>query len=780
MKPKKTIGFSAVLILLILITMKLFASASKESYSSLDTNIERKIDSLLSHMTLEEKIGQMTQITLDALGEVADGKFRLDSGKLYQTIVQYKVGAFLNAPVSGALTCEEWHEVIGQIQAISLAHIGIPAIYGLDQNHGTTYTLGGTMFPQNINIGASFNSELAHRAAQVTAYETRAADCPWTFSPTVDMARDPRWSRVWENFGEDCLLNAVMGSAMVKGFQGKNRNHLSPYNIGATVKHYMGYSQSRSGKDRTPAYISEQELREKCFAPFKACIEAGALSVMVNSSSINGLPVHANKELLTCWLKEDLQWDGMLLTDWADINNLYTREHIAHDKKEAICIAINAGIDMCMEPYNLDFCDLLKELVLEDKVPMERINDATRRILRLKYRLGLFDHPVTLQEDYSLFGGQEHAQLALRACEESEVLLKNKNGILPLKKGVKILVTGPNANSMRCLNGGWSYSWQGDITDSHTEQHNTIYEAMLNKFGKQNVILEEGVRYKPHGDYRDEYVDRIPQAKQAARNVDVIIACIGENSYCETPGNLSDLAISENQQRLVKELASTKKPIILILNEGRPRLVKDLVALSDAVIDILLPGNYGGDALANILSGEINPSAKMPYTYPLHQADLINYDYRVSEETDQMEGAYNYDAAVSVQWPFGYGLSYTTFEYSEFTCDHTTFTAEDTLRFRIKVSNTGTRRGKEAVMLFSRDMTASLTPENRRLRSFSKIDLVPGECQEVCLEIKGSDLAFVGADGHWVLEKGQFRMQCGNQIIHIDCKQTKHWETPNK
>ncbi len=780
MKTKKTIGFSAILIILILVIITLMPSTKVGLQSSLDKGIEQKIDSLLERMTLEEKIGQMTQLTIDALGQTVDGEFKIDQKKLREAIVQYKVGSFLNAPVSGALTREKWHEIIGQLQELSLTHIGIPTLYGLDQNHGTTYTLGGTMFPQNINLGASFNRDLAFRSAQVTAYETRASDCPWTFSPTVDMARDPRWSRVWENFGEDCLVNAVMGSAMVEGFQGEDRNHLSAQNIGATVKHYMGYSMAHSGKDRTPAYISDQDLREKCFAPYKACIEAGALSVMVNSSSINALPVHANKELLTRWLKEDLNWDGMLVTDWSDINNLYIREQIARDKKEAISIAINAGIDMCMEPYKVDFCVLLKELVLEGKVPMERIDDATRRILRLKYRLGLFDRPNTPQEDYPLFGGKEHALLALEACEESEVLLKNKNNILPLKPGVRMLVTGPNANSMRCLNGGWSYSWQGNITDIHAGQYNTIYEALRNKFGEQNVILEEGVRYKPYGDYRGEYADRIPQAKQAARHVDVIVACIGENSYCETPGNLLDLDISENQQRLVRELATTGKPIILILNEGRPRLIKDLVPLSEAVVDILLPGNYGGDALANILSGDANPSAKMPYTYPLNPADLTTYDYRVSEETDQMEGAYNYEAAISVQWPFGYGLSYTTFEYDHFACDRTTFTADDMLRFEVTVTNTGKRRGKEAVMLFSRDMTASLVPENRRLRSFTKIDLAPGESRVVTLTIPASDLAFVGADGHWVLEEGRFQMQCGDQIFNIDCTQTKRWETPNK
>lgn len=745
-----------------------------------DVGIEQKVDSVLSKMTLDEKIGQMTELSIDVLGEFVNDEFILDEAKLHQAIAEYKVGSFLNAPGPVAQSIQKWEEIIGRIQDMSMKEIGIPSIYGLDQNHGTTYTLGGILFPQNINIGASFNSELAYESARVTAYETRAANCPWTYSPTVDMARDPRWSRVWENYGEDCLVNAIMGSSAVRGFQGDDPNHIPADRVATSVKHYMGYSMSRTGKDRTPAYISESELREKCFAPFKECVEAGALTIMVNSGSVNGVPVHANYDLLTKWLKEDLAWDGMLITDWADINNLYTREHIAENKKEAIQIAINAGIDMAMEPYDLGFCTLLKELVQEKKVPMSRIDDAVRRVLRLKFRLNLFDRPNTSSKDYPLFGSRQHADLALRTAEESEVLLKNKDNILPLAKGKKLLVTGPNANSMRCLNGGWSYSWQGHLTDRFAGEYNTIYEAICNKFGSENVRLEQGITYKPEGSYMDENEPEIEKAVAAARNVDIIIACIGENSYCETPGNLSDLAISPNQSKLVKALAATGKPIVLILNEGRPRLINDIEPLANGIINILLPGNYGGDALANILAGDVNPSAKMPYTYPRNQAELTTYDYRVSEETDKMEGAYDYDAVISVQWPFGYGLSYTTFEYSNFIAKAQSFTATDQLQFSIDVTNTGTRAGKEAVMLFSRDLVASLTPESRRLRAFKKVDLQPGETKTVSLSIKGSDLAFVGADGKWIIEQGDFRMQSGNQTLNITCSKTYKWNTPNK
>ena len=765
---------------MVLFSILLMASCHQQTPAPVivsDVQVEEKVEQVLSKMTLDEKIGQMTQLSIDVLGSFVNGEFVLDESKLQQAIAEFKVGSVLNAPGPVAQTAAKWQEIIGRIQEVSMKEIGIPCIYGLDQTHGTTYTLDGILFPQNINIAASFNPELAYEAARITAYETRAGSCPWTFSPTVDMARDPRWSRIWENFGEDCLVNAVMGSQSILGYQGDEPNHIPANRIAASVKHYMGYSSARTGKDRTPAYISESELREKCFAPFKACVEAGALTIMVNSGSINGVPVHANHELLTKWLKEDLQWDGMLVTDWADINNLYTREHVAASKKEAIKMAVNAGIDMAMEPYDLGYCTLLKELVEENEVSMARIDDAVRR---LKVRLGLFEQPITPMADYPLLGSEEHAQLALKAAEESEILLKNKDQILPLKKGTKILVTGPNAHSMRCLNGGWSYSWQGHLADRFASKYNTLYEAICQEFGADHVRLEQGVTYVAEGTYTEENTPEIAKAVAAAHQVDVIIACIGENSYCETPGNLSEMAISENQRNLVKALATTGKPMILVLNEGRPRIIHDLEPLAQGIIHIMLPGNFGGNALANILSGEANPSAKMPYTYPRHEAELTTYDYRVSEEMDKMEGAYDYDAVISVQWPFGYGLSYTTFEYSRLVCSHSDFNVQDELTFTVDVTNTGKRTGKEVVMLFSRDMVASLTPENRRLRAFQKVELKPGETKQVTLKIPASDLAFVGSDGRWILEAGEFRIQVGNQLIHIQCSETYQWNTPNR
>ncbi|MCM1111530.1 MAG: glycoside hydrolase family 3 C-terminal domain-containing protein [Clostridium sp.] len=745
-----------------------------------DPEIEVRVEETLSKMSIDEKVGQMLQLSIDLSGEWKDGKFVLDRDRIAEVISKYKVGSFLNIPGSVAITPEEWVDVISFIQDLSLKENGIPTLYGLDQNHGTTYTRGGILFPQNINVGASFNPELAREASAITAYETRAADCPWTFCPTVDLTRDPRWSRDWENFGEDPLVNAVMGASQVRGFQGDDPNNVTGAKIGATIKHYLGYGAPRTGKDRTPAYISPSDLREKFFEPYRACLEAGALSVMVNSGSINGRPVHANRELLTGWLKDELGWDGMIVSDWADIINLHTREHIAADKKEAIEIAINAGIDMSMDPYDTDFCVLLKELVEEGRVPQARIDDAVRRILRMKYRLGLFDTPNTRPADYPDFASKAHEAVAIRAAEESEVLLKNRGGILPIKKGTRILVTGPNANSMRPLNGGWSYTWQGEKTDRYADRYNTIYEAVAEKFGPENVILEQGVTYVPEGRYDEENAPEIEKAVAAAAGADLILACIGENSYCETPGNLDDLRISQNQAELVRRLSATGKPIVLILNEGRPRIIADIEPLADAVIDILLPGNFGADALANILSGDTNPSGRLPFTYPRHPAGLTTYDYRVSEETDRMEGAYDYEAAVSVQWPFGYGQSYTTFDYANLSCSKPQFSAGDELVFTVDVTNTGDVAGKEVVMLFSRDLVASLTPENRRLRAFQKIELAPGETRRVELPVKASDLAFVDLDGKWVLEKGDFRIQVGDQTMTVNCAEAHKWDTPNR
>ncbi len=748
-----------------------------------DAKLEAKVEKTLAKMTLDEKIGQMLELNLDVMGKmtVENEKrvWKLNETMLDTCISKWKVGSILNAPGTRASSVEQWQEWIQLIQKKSMKYLGIPDIYGLDHNHGVTYTQGGTLFPQPINLGATFNTELARIGAEITAYESRAANCPWVYNPVVDLSRDPRWPRVYESFGEDAIVNSKMVVAEIKGYQGDDPNHIDQYHVGTSTKHYFAYGAPWTGKDRTPAYLSPQMIREKYFEPFKQAALAGTLTMMVNSASINGVPVHASYEYLTKWLKEDLQWDGFLVTDWADINNLFSREKVAKDKKDAIRIAINAGIDMSMDPYSVEFCVLLKELVNEGKVKMSRIDDAVRRILRAKYRLGLFDKPNTGGKGFEKFGSDEFATAALQAAEESEVLLKNEGNILPLAKGKKILLTGPNANQMRCLHGGWSYTWQGSKAEDLAEKYNTIYEALCNKYGKENIILEQGVTYNEGGAYYDENEPEIQKAVEAAAQADVIIACIGENSYTETPGNLTDLWLSKNQRDLVKALAKTGKPIVLVLNEGRPRLIADIEPLAKAVVNILIPGNYGGDALANLLAGDANFSGKLPYTYPREINSLNTYDYKVSEEVGTMAGAYNYDAKVSLQWPFGYGLSYTTFEYSNLKVDKSQFTADDVLTVSVDVKNSGSRAGKEAVLLYSSDIIASIVPDNRRLRDFCKVALEPGETKTVTFQLPAKQLAFVGADCRWTLEEGDFVFRIGRQEQTVTCTQTKVWDTPN-
>jgi beta-glucosidase len=745
-----------------------------------DPVIEQKVEAQLAKMTLDEKIGQMCEITIDAVTDLSSkSNFKLSAARLDSVIGKYKVGSILNVPLSIAQTKEKWAETIKQIQKVSMKAIGIPDIYGVDQIHGTTYTLGGTLFPQPVNQAASFDRNMPYRVSQISAYETKACCIPWVYAPVMDLGRNPVWPRMWESFGEDCYVNAVMGSQAVRGFQGDDPNHIDGYHVGACMKHFMAYGVPVSGQDRTPSSVSERDLREKFFMPFMTAARAGALSLMPNSSLNGGVPFHANKELLTGWLKEGLNWDGMIVTDWADINNLCLRDHIAATKKDAIKIAINAGVDMSMVPYEVSFCDYLKELVNDGDVPMSRIDDAVRRILRLKYRLNLFDKPVWDTKGYTKFASKEFADDALKFAEETEVLLKNNSNILPLKKDAKILLTGPNANTMRCLDGGWSYSWQGDRADECAQQYNTIYEALCNKFGKKNITLQQGVTYNEKGNYYEENTPDIDSAVRAADGADVIIACVGENSYAETPGNTTDLRLSANQRELIKALAKTGKPIVLILNEGRPRIIEDIEPLTKAVVDIMLPGNYGGDALANLLAGDANFCAKLPFTYPHHANGINTYDFKPCESMGQMGGNYNYDAVIDTQWPFGSGISYTTYKYSNLKCDRTTFAAGDELTFTVDVTNTGKVAGKEAVLLFSSDLIASISPDKRRLRYFDKVELQPGETKTVTMKIKANDLAFVGYDNHWRLEKGDFIMTCGDRELAISCMNDRIWETQN-
>ncbi len=739
-----------------------------------DKEIEAKVEKVLKGMTLEEKVGQMTQLTSTAIAEGTElNEFGVTA------LREYKIGSVLNSLGNGACNPEVYNEFIAELNEISMETTGIPCIYGLDHIHGVSYVSGGIFFPQEINIAATFNRDHAYNMGKVTAYESRAANVPWTFSPTMDLGRNPEWSRMWESFGEDTYMNAEMAVAELTGMQGDDPNHVGPYNIAACAKHFMGYGVPVTGQDRTPSSIAASELREKHFEPFKEALQAGVLTLMVNSGSNNGLPFHCNTELLTQWLKEDLNWDGMIVTDWADINNLHTRERVASTKKEAVKLAINAGIDMAMVPYECQFAIDLKELVEEGEVSIERVDDAVRRILRLKARLGLFDRPNTLLADYPEFGSEAHAKLAYEAAVESEVLLKN-NGILPLKKDVKILLTGPNAHSMRTLNGGWSYTWQGDGASKpeFTEQYNTIYEALSQKF--ENVTYVPGVEYDLDSKkWQFDEATSIKEAVREARKAEVIVACIGENTYCETPGNLTDLNLSANQKELVRALAATGRPLILVLNEGRPRIINDLEPLASAVVDVLLPGNYGGDALAALFCGEENFSGKLPFTYPKYANKFAVYDYKPAENQKTMSGVYNYNAVMDVQWPFGHGLSYTAFEYSNMTVSQAEFGAKDVLKVTVDVTNTGAVAGKESVLLFSSDIYASTTPDVRRLRAFEKISLEPGETKTVEMEVAATDLAFVNYYGKWTLEAGEFALSVGGQNVRVNCVETVVWDEPN-
>lgn len=769
-----------ILLSISMLTLAYTASANVPVIKS-DPKIEAQVEQTLKKLTLEEKIGQMMELVTDLFGaNDKNGVFYIDEHKTDSILSRYKIGSILNAPNTCAPTAKQWEKYIGQIQKISMKRIGIPCVFGLDQNHGSTYTQDGTLFPQNINVAATFNREIARRSAEATAYETRAVSVPWTYSPTVDLGRDARWPRIWENFGEDCYLSSEMGKAMVYGFQGEDPNNIDQYHIATSMKHFMGYGVPWTGKDRTPAYISPADLREKHFAPFLAGLQAGALTVMVNSASVNGMPMHANKDILTGWLKEETGWDGVLITDWADISNLYTREMVAKDKKDALRIAINAGIDMIMEPYSCDACGYLVELVKEGKIPMSRIDDACRRVLRMKYRLDLFKTPTQKLKNYPKFGGKEFAKLALEGATESMVLLKNEGNILPLQHGKKILLTGPNANQMRCLDGGWSYTWQGHRADEFAGKYNTIYEAFCNEYGKENVILNQGVTYNEKGKYWEENEPQILGAVAAAKDADVIVACIGENSYTETPGNLTDLWLSENQRNLVKALAQTGKPVILVLNEGRPRLIADIEPLAQGIINILIPGNMGGDALANLVSGKSNFSGKMPYTYPKEINSLANYDFKKSEEVGTMEGAYDYNARITQQWGFGYGLSYTSYKYSNLKVSKSDFRHGDIIKVSVDVKNTGKVAGKESILLFSSDLVASMVPDGRRLRAFDKVELQPGETKTVTFELKADDLAFVGWDGKWRLEEGDFKLMIADQTASVRCTDTYLWQTANR
>ncbi len=729
--------------------------------------IETKVDELLSKMTLEEKVGQMTQVTLDVIGKGDDRftsyePFSLDRDLVKKAVSEYHVGSFLNTANNRALPKEKWYEVIKELQDINKAEtrLGIPIVYGVDMIHGATYTAGATMFPQQIGQAASRNPELVQRGAEITAYETRASGIPWNFSPVLDLGMDPRFSRMWESFGEDPYLASILGVAMIDGYEGKNNNIGHPEHVASTLKHFLGYHAVTSGKDRTPSYIPEDALREYHLPPFKAAVDAGAHTIMVNSGIINGVPVHANYDLLTSLLKEELGFEGLVVTDWADIENLHRRDRVAESDREAIKMAINAGIDMSMVPYQYEvFVDNLVDLVKSGEVEESRIDDAVRRILKVKLALNLFETPVTHYKNYPKFGSKEFEQASYDMAAESITLLKNEENILPLEKNVKVLVTGPNANSMRTLNGAWTYSWQGEKTPEFAESYNTILEAIQNEIGEQNVTFVPGVSYVEGGKYYEEEKVDFEKAISEAKNVDYVILAVGENTYTEKPGDLNDLYLSDHQTELARELAKTGTPVILVLNEGRPRIISKFEREMEAIVQTYLPGNFGGDALADVLFGDVNPSGKLPYNYPRYPNALIPYIHKPSEEQAKAEGVYNYEADYNPQFFFGDGLSYTTFEYSDLKLDKNEINTTGSVTVEVKVTNTGKRAGKEVVELYTSDLYASQsTPDVKRLRRFEKISLEPGETKTVTFTLNANDLAYVTPKGESLVEPGDFEL----------------------
>ena len=749
-----------------------------------DSDVEAQVEKALGKLSLDEKIGQMCELTIDVITDTQKPEFTLNEEALRKVFAQYHVGSILNVPKGVAQRPEVWSALIRRLNQISMETCSeVPQIYGVDQIHGASYTWGATLFPQEVGQAASFNRNIPRRVSEIAAYESRACLIPWVYSPVMDLGRQPLWSRMWESYGEDVYLSCEMARQAVIGYQGDDPNHIPADRVAACIKHYMAYGVPVSGKDRTPSSVTERDMREKYFQPFRAAIQAGALSLMVNSSVNNGVPFHANAKYLTEWLKEGLNWDGMIVTDWADINNICTRDRVAATKKDAICMAINAGIDMSMVPYEVEFCDLLRELVDEGRISKARIDDAVRRILRLKVRLGMLDKqtwdktPEQLAAEFPDFAGEGFAREAEQMAEECMVLLKNDSvqgkAVLPLAEGARLLVCGPNADNLRGMNGGWTYTWQGDRTNELAPQmgdYPTFQQALKERFGEAAVRFVEGVRWDAKDFNLDERAADWGLLAAAARAADVVVACVGENSYCETPGNINDLNLSDNQKEMLRTLAAAGKPIVLVLAEGRPRIIRDVEPLCQAVVHTFLPSNYGGTALARLLAGDVDFTGRMPFTYPKYTGALVTYDYKPCENMGQMDGNYNYDAVMDVQWPFGHGLHYTTVEYSNMKVDKTTFSADDTLTVTIDVRNTGDRLTKESVLLYSSDLVASLTPDTRRLRAFEKVELKPGESKTVTLKLAARDLSFVNLDGEWVLEPGEFVLFSEKQNVKVEAK----------
>jgi beta-glucosidase len=733
--------------------------------------INKKAAEIVSKMTLAEKVGQTAQISIDLVTKGKDtpptSTLEVDMDKLREAIVTYHIGSILNSPNTRARTPEWWTKAVGQMQSVAMneTRVKVPVIYGLDQIHGATYTAGSTMFPQEITVAASWNPAHARKMGEITAYETRAGNVPWTFSPVLDLGLDPRFPRQYEGFGEDPYVGSVFGRELIKGYEGDDNNIGNPRKVAACMKHFLGYSAPISGKDRTPSYIPDNVLREYHVPAFQAAVDAGVHTVMINSGIINNVPVHASYELLTTLLRKEMGFQGMIVTDWEDINKLYSRDKMVTSIKEAIKAGINAGIDMSMIPIAYkEYCRLLTELVNEGQVPMSRLDDAVTRVVALKLKLNLFDVPNTYRKDYPEFNSKAYQQASYDAAADGITLLKNAGNVLPLKKGAKILVAGPNAVSKRSLNGGWTFSWQGEKIDEFGDKYHNLLDAIQLKFGKENVSYVPGVSYTNETKWDTEHKDRFDEAIAAAKNVDYIVLCLGENSYCEKPGDLNDLYLNELQTELAQEMLKLNKKVILVLSEGRPRLISKFSSKLDAIVQTYLPGVYGADALADILAGDANPSGKLPYTYPAFPNSLVPYYHKYAEEQVNTDAAYNYEGDYNFEYPFGYGLSYTTFAYSNPRINKAELPlgSNEDILISIDVTNMGNREGKEVVQLYSSDLYASLVPDVKRLRRFEKITLKAGETKTVTFKLNVNDLSFINLDNKRVVEPGDFVFQVGS------------------
>jgi beta-glucosidase len=728
--------------------------------AAMNSNTNREINRLLSSMSLDEKIGQMVQLDLLTVTVPGSSPIRLDPAKLREALVTRRIGSLINNGLNHALTLDEWTYINKTIQDLIRAETPrkIPLLYGIDSIHGATYVLDSTLFPQSLGMAATRNPDLMRRSAEISALETRAAGLRWTFAPVLDVGRQPLWPRFAETFGEDPYLASVLGVAEVRGFQGNGVG--SSTHVAACLKHYLGYSFPFNGKDRSPALIPDSYLREYFLPPFREAVKAGAKTVMVNSGEINGVPVHASKYLLTDVLRGELGFQGVIVSDWEDIKRLHTWQHVAETPADAVKMALDAGLDISMVPLDYSFADLLKQLVRDKKVSEKRIDESVRRILQLKFDLGLFANPYVEPEARKQFGRPEYRQAALEAAEESLTLLKNEDAALPLKKSAKVLVVGPAAKSVSALHGCWSYTWQGTDEKWYPKSTLTIVDAISEKIGAQNVLYRKGSDFEGNPTGLDASVN---DAADAA-GVDAIILCLGEEAYAETPGDLNDLNLPAGQQELAKRLYATGKPVVLVLVEGRGRVIREIEPGAKGIVLAYWPGSQGARAIANVLFGDANPSGKLPFTYARYANHLVTYDRKLTGRIDEDSPPEGHQAIeYRPQWEFGQGLSYTTFACKNLKLSAPVLRGTGRLTVTVDVANTGSRPGKETIELYTRDLYASLTPPLKRLRAFQKVLLAPGQATTVRFELKASDLAFVNAASKLVTEPGEFEVTIGDR-----------------